>query len=129
MTTQEEIQTAIQAHAMWKINILKIIESGSSSLTPEQVRDDHQCAFGQWLYGHEAPPEITDGARCQRCFDLHARFHILTSEIMEMALQGKRKEAIDAMTEPSPYCTLSDALIDHLKHCAVTVEKKNTGKA
>lgn len=115
MDLKDEIQLAIQAHAMWKINLLKVIEAGESSLDPVDVHRDDLCTFGQWLFGDTIPESAKAMTEYGVCVQLHKDFHELTSSILRLALDGRRKDALDALSEPSLYCELSATLIQYMK--------------
>lgn len=115
MTFQDEIQSAIQAHAMWKINLLKAIEEAASELDPEKVRVDNQCTFGKWLFGETIPDEAKNMPEYAVCSALHRDFHMNTARVLQLALRGERKEALTALGAGSVYFELSAALIQHLK--------------
>jgi len=128
MTLDNEIQLAVQAHAMWKINLLKAIETESSDTTPETLRQDNLCAFGKWLYGDTLPEKAKAMNEYRICVELHREFHELTSDILKLALSGQKQQALAALAEPGLYFQLSSTLIQHLKLWLAKCEKINTGK-
>ena len=129
MSFQDDIQTAIEAHAMWKINLLKAIDSGAAStLDPAKVCLDNQCPFGCWLYGATLPEKAKALEQFAECVELHKQFHLSTGEILRLAMAGKRREALDALCEPSPYYELSATLVQLMKAWAAAYEKANSGQ-
>jgi hypothetical protein len=49
------IDKAIAAHARWKSQLRKVIDSGTSDFTIDQVRPDNVCEFGRWLLDRPVP--------------------------------------------------------------------------
>ena len=54
--------------------------------------------------------------------DLHARFHLEASHVLELALAGRREDAKSAMAMGSPFATVSSKLTT-----ALTAWKKAMG--
>jgi hypothetical protein len=102
------IDKAIAAHARWKSQLRKAIDSGTSDFTIDQVRPDNVCDFGRWLLDRPVPQKMT--AHYKTVHDLHARFHIEAAHVLELALAGKRDKATAAMAIGSPFATVSSKL-------------------
>ena len=124
MSLQNEIQSAIEAHAQWKINLLNAIDAGrSASVVPEVVAQDNACPFGQWLFGEDIPEKAKELEQYARCLSLHKEFHVLASTILLLAIEGKRLEALDALRDTGKYHALSSELIHLMQEWAAAFEK------
>lgn len=128
MNLSDEIQAAIQAHAMWKINLLKAIENGSTDIDPVDVRQDNLCAFGKWLFGESIPHEAKEMDEYTACVRLHKDFHEQTSGILALALNGQKHEALGALGEGRVYYELSATLIQYLKLWRAKWDQAHHGK-
>jgi hypothetical protein len=102
------IDRAIAAHARWKSHLRQAIETGKSEWTPERVRPDNLCEFGRWLLERSPTEKAAEQFRTVR--DLHARFHLEASRVLELALTGHREQATAAMAIGSPFATVSSKL-------------------
>ena len=102
------IDKAIAAHARWKSQLRKAIETGKSDFTVDQVRPDNVCEFGHWLRERPVPQKMTEHYKTVN--DLHARFHIEASHVLELALAGQREKATAAMAIGSPFASISSKL-------------------
>jgi len=102
------IDKAIAAHARWKSHLREAIETGKSEFTIDRVRPDNVCEFGRWLL--ERPLDQRLGEQFKTVRDLHARFHVEASQVLEMALAGRRDEARAAMAVGSPFASVSAKL-------------------
>lgn len=114
------IDKAIAAHARWKSHLRRAIETGNSEFTVAKVRPDNLCEFGQWLLERSGPQRLTEHFKTVR--DLHSRFHIEASHVLELALAGRRTEAEAAMAIGSPFANVSSRLT-----IAMTNWKKSLG--
>jgi methyl-accepting chemotaxis protein len=114
------IDKAIAAHARWKSHLRQAIESGKSEYTVDRVRPDNVCEFGHWLAERPGSQRVTEQYKTVR--DLHARFHIEASHVLELALAGRRDEAKAAMAFGSAFATTSSRLTT-----AMTAWKKSLG--
>ncbi len=114
------IDKAIAAHARWKSNLRQAIDTGKSEWTVERVRPDNLCEFGRWLLERPAPQRMTEHYRTVH--DLHARFHIEAAHVLELALAGRRAEAVAAMAIGQPFANVSSKLT-----IALTAWKKALG--
>jgi purine-binding chemotaxis protein CheW len=109
MNDSAQINTAIAAHRKWKAHLQQAIETGTSGFQPSVVKQDNQCDFGKWLY-HQIPPELQQSPHYQSVKQQHARFHQETGAILEMALQGRKAEAQQALGIGGTFAALSSAL-------------------
>jgi methyl-accepting chemotaxis protein len=92
-----EINKAIAAHGMWKVRLHDAIEKGTSDYQPKVVALDNACEFGKWFYSIPAADRPADfWPKVQL---LHARFHQEAGRILQLALDGKKEEALGFMTD------------------------------
>jgi methyl-accepting chemotaxis protein len=112
MSLENEINAAIGAHGLWKGKLRDAIQTGRSDATPQGVRVDNQCKFGQWLYGASIPGAAKMSANYGECLKLHKTFHVAAAHVLELALAGKKADAEAAMRDGSEFATVSHTLID-----------------
>jgi methyl-accepting chemotaxis protein len=110
--TGEQLERAIGAHALWKQRLKAAIVSGQSDAKAENVRLDDRCDFGKWLYS--LPPEVLQAATVQKVRLLHGQFHEAAAGVLELALAGKKDEAVNAMALGSPYASISYQLVQEM---------------
>jgi hypothetical protein len=108
MSTKDAITKGIGAHGLWKQRLLDAIKNGQSEWTPEIVCQDNQCEFGKWLYACSG--EEKSSAHYGKIKDLHANFHKCASNVLKLALTGKKSEAEGAIGDGSDYKNISAAL-------------------
>jgi hypothetical protein len=99
----EEIQKGMLAHAQWKERIKNAIETGASNFTADQVKIDDGCDFGAWL--HALPDQTSD--EWKQIHRLHEQFHEEAGRILDLALQGRKDEAKQAISLNSHFADLS----------------------
>ena len=100
---------AIAAHAKWKYRLFQAINTGKSEWTVAEIRADDRCDFGDWL-NHLPVAKRTD-ERYSRVRSLHTEFHKVASEVLALALSGKKEEAQVAMSMGSPFTEVSAQLV------------------
>ena len=109
MSLSDEIQEAIGAHGLWKGRLDTAIETGSCKFTVATVAQDSQCAFGKFLYS-STDPAIRNSAHWRTCLDLHSRFHQSAARVLQLALNGNKDAAQQAMDPQSDFFKLSRSL-------------------
>jgi hypothetical protein len=67
------------------------VETGSSEWTVESIRSHDRCQFGKWLAS--LTPAESSSEHCKKVTELHAAFHEAASEVLELALAGRKQEA------------------------------------
>jgi hypothetical protein len=112
MQIEQQIQSAIEAHAEWKLRLNNAIETGRSSHTVATACQDNQCALGRWLYDLDAVTKATSRWACVR--STHAEFHREAASILALALAGDKRGAKSRMTFSSPFIGLSHRLTAEL---------------
>ena len=104
----EEIDKAIGAHGMWKQRLNQAIQNGSSEWSVSGVRPDDVCAFGKWLHG--LPPSVKNTPSWKTIREMHAAFHVEAARVLGLALDGKKSEAVAALSMGSAFGDLSAKL-------------------
>jgi methyl-accepting chemotaxis protein len=99
---------AIAAHAKWKYRLFRAIDTGTSEWTVAQVRLDTRCDFGAWLTSLPLSERLSE--RWKKVQSLHAEFHAAASEVLELALAGRKEEATAAIALGSRFATISAEL-------------------
>jgi methyl-accepting chemotaxis protein len=110
MAKTEAIDKAIAAHGLWKARLAKTIELGKTEIPPASVLQDIQCDFGKWLYGNALTPEDKGSSHYKTIRDLHAEFHRTAARVTELALAGRKAEALAMMELGGVYTTVSSKL-------------------
>jgi hypothetical protein len=87
----KQIADAIGAHGLWKSQLRRSIETGTTTGSIETARVDGGCAFGKWLKA--APPAVTASPFYARVRAMHARFHVAAAAVLKLVLDKKRAEA------------------------------------
>ena len=108
MFHSKEIINAIGAHGNWKQRLRRAIESGNIDFTFDKLKIDTECDFGKWL--HSLSLDEKKSSHWSNIQQLHAKFHIEAARLLELAIQGKKKEAMDGMAIGSDFARLSCGL-------------------
>ena len=90
MTKLTIFDKAIAAHAKWKYRLFQAINTGESDWTVAEIRADDCCDFGDWL--KHLPVAKRTSERYARVKSLHTEFHQAASEVLALALAGKKEE-------------------------------------
>ncbi|MFO7447736.1 MAG: CZB domain-containing protein [Ignavibacteriaceae bacterium] len=109
MISKEAIDSALAAHSQWKKRLNDAITAGKSEFNVDTVKKDNACQFGQWL--NSLPDEIQKTQDYQNIKNLHAEFHITASEILGLALGGKKDEARNKLEPGGGYGRISGKLV------------------
>jgi hypothetical protein len=106
----EKIKDLIWAHSLWKQQLRKAIESGRSRVSIEEASNDKKCTLGQWLLSDEAQllPNYAE------LVEIHHHFHQQAAQILQLAIDGKRHEALNAMAMGSYFSKLTSQLVNAL---------------
>ena len=116
MSIKEEITKAIGAHGMWKMRLRTAIDTGKADTNVADVANDHACGFGQGLYGSMLDAAAKNSSDFKEVQKLHAEFHKVAAQVLQLALQGKIAEADKLMEEGSPFVVVSGRLTSALMH-------------
>lgn len=108
MEIAETLDRAIAAHAKWKYRLMEAIETGKSEWRMDVVRTDEACEFGKWLAA--LPLSLRLSSHVKDVRTLHAEFHTLASNVLELALSGRAAEATAAMAFGSRFALVSSQL-------------------
>ena len=106
------IDKAVMAHKEWKQRLEYAIRSGKSDFSPEIVKTDNACEFGRWLNSLPDSEKITADYKTVK--ELHAEFHKVAGDILQLALSGKRDEAIAKISFGGTYGLASSKLTNAL---------------
>lgn len=91
MPDPDRLDRAIAVHAKWKYRLADAIRTGTSDQPMVNVRSDTACEFGEWLLALPLSERLSPA--CQQVRELHAAFHAVAADVLEMALGGRTKEA------------------------------------
>ncbi len=119
MSTYDEINKAIEAHKIWKEKLRIAVNTGKSESTPERVSMDNNCSFGKWLYERIDPVEKNSPFYLE-VIKVHALFHKEAGKILELAVNGQKKEARELMVGVN-FSKYTVALIQELKNWQATL--------
>jgi hypothetical protein len=108
MNITEALDQALAAHAKWKYRLMDAIDTGKSEFRVADVRTDNACQFGKWLLALPLSERLSENYRKVRA--LHAEFHGMAADVLELALAGRKDEATAAMAFGSRFAILSSNL-------------------
>jgi len=116
------LDDAIDAHILWKVQLMHQVEHGESLPSEAQVSDSGACPLGQWLNGPEA-----ESFRHHACFatleQAHAEFHRSAAQVMHLVHQGDRAGARRMMSAGGAFAVASretiNALMDLRRQLAI----------
>ena len=108
MNIVEALDQAIAAHAKWKYRLMEAIDTGKSQCRVSDVRTDNSCDFGKWL--SELPLSERLSENYKKVRTLHAEFHGLAADVLELALAERKDEAAASMALGSRFATVSSNL-------------------
>lgn len=108
MLDSKMIDKAILAHKEWKTRLEQAIQTGHSEFSPAIVKGDNSCEFGKWLYG--LSPADASGLDFKTVRDLHAEFHKIAGEILQLAISGNQEEALKKLSFGGTYGMASSKL-------------------
>ena len=108
-TKSDKIEAAIKAHIAWFERLKTAIATGKSDFNPSVVATDNQCEFGKWVYSDLN--NICKQTQYDRIKSLHASFHKKASEILKLALEGKKELANPQVSMSSELGKFSGELI------------------
>ena len=108
MITAQAIDKAIDAHSLWKSRLKEAINKRDSEFKVQNVKLDNFCEFGKWLYS--LPSDIKSTDAFQNIRNLHAEFHGVASEILDLALIGRKEDAMKKLDFGGPYSLISGKL-------------------
>ena len=98
---------------MWKAKLLAAIQAGHSEVSADDIRHDDRCELGKWLLS-EASETLRHSPHYEKSVELHRRFHVVASEVLTCALNGRRHEAMSAIAAQGVFTEASSALVNEL---------------
>jgi hypothetical protein len=105
---KDEINDIIWAHSQWKSHLRKAIDMQSSPLNVSDAGNTKKCYFGKWLMSAEAH-RLANHADL---VEIHQNFHQQAAKILQMALDGHRHEAHEAIALGSHFNKLTAELVN-----------------
>jgi hypothetical protein len=109
MVTKQAIDDALAAHSLWRKRLQDAIATGTSEFKPDTVKTDNNCQFGKWLNGLSG--EDRKSADYSSIKALHADFHRIAGEVLELALSAKKAEAAKKIEPNSDYQNATGKLV------------------
>lgn len=106
----DKIKDIIWAHSLWKSHLRKAVALKDSHFSVADAGNDKKCEFGKWLLSEEAQ-RLENHAKL---VELHQHFHQQAAQILQLALQGNRHEALAAMELGSCFSKLTSQLVNLL---------------
>lgn len=94
-----QITKALDAHAQWKEKLSIAIGTGSLDKSVDEIKSDHHCAFGLWLFGSEFPEHLKETEHYKRVVQLHKNFHLIAARVAEQAVAGNKEVALNLLSE------------------------------
>jgi hypothetical protein len=108
MNATEVFDGAIAAHAKWKYQLKEVIDTGKSQWAVPDVRTDIKCEFGKWLSALPVSQKLSE--HYTKVKALHAEFHTVAADVLELAIAGRKDEADAAMAIGSRFSIVSSNL-------------------
>lgn len=105
---KDKINEVIWTHSQWKAHLRKAIEMQTSHLNVADAGNDKKCAFGKWLMSVEAQHLENH----KKLVELHHDFHQQAAQILQIALDGHRHKAHEAIALGSPFNRLTAELVN-----------------
>lgn len=104
-----DFDEAVATHSNWKRKLRDSCAKHGGNLNPAEVRLDHKCVLGLWIYSEAARyssvPEYT------KLKYEHARFHMIAADLVQKANSGESIEADIARCSSSEFSTSSAAVV------------------
>lgn len=97
MTISDKITSALDAHDQWLTRLRAAMAMGGSELRVEDIRDDRQCEFGQWVQVSDIGSEFETSQHFRICVELHGRMHMAAADVVGLVLAGKAYPAPELM--------------------------------
>jgi hypothetical protein len=104
-----DFDVAISTHSRWKHRLRTLLASHDLSLNPAEVRLDHKCELGQWIYS--AGARYSDFPEFTKLKYEHARFHLAAAELVRRAHAGESVEHDIAQCSHSEFSLASAAVV------------------
>ena len=106
----EKIDQAIITHSRLKFHLKKAIETGEGGSIHKEVKDHHACLMGKWLDSVEGKtlPNYSEVVM------LHQEFHKEAYQVFNLAMTGKKDEAMARLRLRSKFSQLSSKLVNKL---------------
>jgi hypothetical protein len=96
-----DIDSAIRAHAAWKLKLSLYIKNPDGSLDPNVVGRDNHCDLGKWIYGEGA--RLAADPQFSQLKVAHSQFHRAAGNIIRRADAGENVSADISLSADSDY--------------------------
>jgi len=103
-----DIEDAIGSHALWMSHVRQAIVEAQPGIDVEDIRAAGRCDFGKWLYGPRLSAADRTSVAYQEVESLHADFHRVAAQVVELAAAGQTAEAYGLLY--GDYVTISGRL-------------------
>jgi len=114
----QQIRAAMTAHGLWHSHLVQAALTGRSKMTVTEAGRVEACDFGRWLLKLGELPEVP---QVEPVRDLHRRFHEEAAAVLELALTGRRAQALLAVGPGARFDEASLRLSAALKDWAAAV--------
>ena len=85
------------AHMQWRTRLEAVI-NGHQEADPDSVASDHECAFGQWLFGPDGQ-QFTDSPHYPGLVEHHKRIHDYARQIMVCIRKNEQDRGVALLKE------------------------------
>lgn len=103
-----DIEDAIASHALWMSHVRQAVVEAQPGIDVEDIRAADRCEFGKWLYGARLSAEDRESLAYREVESLHAEFHRVAAQVVELAAAGQTVEAYGLLY--GDYVTMSGRL-------------------
>lgn len=104
-----DFDAAIKAHVAWKTRLSNYIENPDGSITQSDIKPDHLCVLGKWIYS--CPVELESDKDFIELKEVHRKFHICAAGILRRADLGEKMDKELSLFAGSEYAELSDQVV------------------
>ena len=93
MDSVANTEEALGAHPRWMSQLREVVLEAHPGVDVESIRAADQCELGKWLHGPAWYADDQQSDDYQEVNRLHAEFHELAAQVVELAASGKKNEA------------------------------------
>lgn len=93
----QQIDSVLAAHATWHSEMVMEIKHGKGPFSPDATTEHVGCFFGDWLESETLDATIRKTEPYSLVRWLHHECHKLMGEIVTLARDGRKSEAIDML--------------------------------
>ncbi len=92
-----QIEEALGKHALWMSKLRQAVLDAPRGIDLEAIGADDRCDFGRWLYGASWSSDERASRFYQEVRRVHADFHRVAAEVVELAVSGRTTEAFGVL--------------------------------